>query len=68
MLAERPPSGRLDRQDPSLLARGGAASPEAEWLVFIDADMRAEPTLIASAVAEAEAGSTFFPSLRGTVS
>jgi len=48
--------------------RGAAASPEAEWLVFIDADMRAEPTLIASAVAEAEAGSTFFPSLRGTVS
>jgi chlorobactene glucosyltransferase len=35
--------------------RGAAeASPDAEWLAFIDADMRAEPSLIASAVAEAE--------------
>ena len=34
----------------------GAASPDAEWLLFIDADMRAEPSLIASAVAEAERG------------
>jgi chlorobactene glucosyltransferase len=33
-----------------------AASPDAEWLAFIDADMRAEPALIASAVAEAERG------------
>ncbi len=33
-----------------------AASPEAEWLAFIDADMRAGPSLIASAVAEAERG------------
>ena len=37
--------------------RGAAeASPNAEWLAFIDADMRAEPCLIASAVAEAERG------------
>jgi chlorobactene glucosyltransferase len=33
-----------------------AASPDAEWLAFIDADMRAEPSLIASAAAEAERG------------
>lgn len=33
-----------------------AASPDAEWLAFIDADMRAEPSLIARAVAEAERG------------
>jgi chlorobactene glucosyltransferase len=33
-----------------------AASRDAEWLAFIDADMRAEPALIASAVAEAERG------------
>jgi chlorobactene glucosyltransferase len=33
-----------------------AASPDAEWLAFIDADMRAEPSLIARAVAEAEGG------------
>jgi chlorobactene glucosyltransferase len=33
-----------------------AASSDAEWLVFIDADMRAEPSLLASAVAEAERG------------
>jgi len=37
--------------------RGAAeASPDVEWLAFIDADMRAEPSLIASAVAEAERG------------
>ena len=37
--------------------RGAAeASPDAEWLAFIDADMRAEPSLIASAVGEAERG------------
>ena len=37
--------------------RGAAAAfPDAEWLAFIDADMRAEPSLIASAVAEAERG------------
>ncbi len=34
----------------------GAASPDTEWLLFIDADMRAEPSLIASAVAEAQRG------------
>jgi chlorobactene glucosyltransferase len=33
-----------------------AASPDAEWLAFVDADMRVEPALIASAVAEAERG------------
>ena len=34
--------------------RGAKAAPsEAEWLCFIDADMRAEPLLIASAVAAA---------------
>ncbi len=33
-----------------------AASTDAEWLAFIDADMRAEPSLITSAVAEAERG------------
>ncbi len=33
-----------------------AASPDTEWLAFIDADMRAEPSLLASAVAEAERG------------
>ena len=37
--------------------RGAAeAPPDAQWLAFIDADMRAEPSLIASAVAEAERG------------
>jgi chlorobactene glucosyltransferase len=33
-----------------------AASPDAEWLAFIDADMLAEPSLLFSAVAEAERG------------
>jgi len=33
-----------------------AAPPEAEWFCFIDADMRAEPLLVASAVAEAQLG------------
>ncbi len=33
-----------------------AASPDAEWFAFIDADMRAGPMLIASAIAEAERG------------
>ena len=37
--------------------RGAAASSfDAEWLGFIDADMRVEPSLIASAVSEAERG------------
>lgn len=34
---------------------GAAAAGEAEWLCFIDADMRAHPDLIASAVAGAQA-------------
>lgn len=37
--------------------RGAAgASPDAQWLAFIDADMRAEPDLIASAVVAAQRG------------
>jgi len=68
MLAERPLQAGWTGKTQACWRGAAAASPEAEWLVFIDADMRAEPTLIASAVAEAEAGSTFFPSLRGTVS
>jgi len=35
---------------------GSAAAPEAEWLCFIDADMRAHPELLASAVEAASAG------------
>ena len=33
-----------------------AASPDAEWLCFVDADMQADRALIASAVAAAESG------------
>jgi chlorobactene glucosyltransferase len=36
--------------------RGAALPSDSEWLCFIDADMRAEPSLIASAVAEADRG------------
>ncbi len=37
-------------------AVGAAAAAECEWLCFIDADMRAEPPLLASAVGSARAG------------
>jgi len=38
---------------PHACAQAAAAAPECEWICFIDADMRAEPLLIASAVAAA---------------
>lgn len=64
-IADRNPEVRLLRSGPlrsgwtgktQACWTGALASGSAEWLCFIDADMRAEPDLIASAVAEGRRG------------